>query len=728
MDLANPQSSGQSSSRKRRNTTVASSDLHGSQQRSIKRTKTTLKTYGGRKSKASYGEDDTAGELMDALQPRTSQSLRFSDHSGAASSAPPPGTDFIRHEPAVMFRDSGSTVADNESSAARLMEQALTTGHAAGMSSMKLAVEQNDPKSSSFPWTATEETPASQRKRALDLQLRNEATGAAADADIVHSAREKSADDPEVALAAVHDEPANNPPHPTATATEDHVVASVVLERRRSSPMVEIAIKPASPLVDTSDTPRIPKGRKRKVLDDFSTDPPDSDDIAVGLPKERYKPRPSRRRATQVAEETIDYSKIPEKAAKVNRNKTTVAASTAQKTPELHGGDEVSKAVQFDAPSLTERNHSRDASPSELMDVSEILALRKIPTQAASEPSEIAPATSNVKLLPEENHEVSPNKSKMVASLKGHNTSPIKHYSDDSEVVRPSIKRKPPAKASKRSKTTIFEDHVEFMGSQPKRATLSQQQAERKAALGTVENDAVRPSQRKRRRIIQDVEDFDGDVRAIDEAVALQAKLNEAAAAPEKAGVREADEEEEPLKKRAKGRTKSNKSTKIKSAERVLDDSDAESQVTSEVDEAPKKKVRGRPAKTEPAAVVEIVKETVSSTDIENVPEETTTVDMDDDPGEKTLNDEETRKSRTQAPTPSPEQLSKKPAAPVAKPPPRSSPTSHTPIKRSTAVPLRVGLSRSQRIPSLLQIKKQPTKAVPKKARASNTAAVEVEE
>lgn len=55
-----------------------------------------------------------------------------------------------------------------------------------------------------------------------------------------------------------------------------------------------------------------------------SSDHLGSDDMAaIGLPKEQYKPRPSRSRSTQIAVEPIDYSVRPEKKAKVKRNATT---------------------------------------------------------------------------------------------------------------------------------------------------------------------------------------------------------------------------------------------------------------------------------------------------------------------------------------------------------------------------------------------------------------------
>ena len=67
---------------------------------------------------------------------------------------------------------------------------------------------------------------------------------------------------------------------------------------------------------------------KRKARDDIQTDELNLDDIAVGLPKEQYQPRPSRSRANRGDDEflrTVDFSKRPEAVAKakIKRRRTT---------------------------------------------------------------------------------------------------------------------------------------------------------------------------------------------------------------------------------------------------------------------------------------------------------------------------------------------------------------------------------------------------------------------
>ena len=52
-----------------------------------------------------------------------------------------------------------------------------------------------------------------------------------------------------------------------------------------------------------------------------------SDEVAIGLPPERYKPRPSRSRSARVTEEPLDLFVAPKKAARAKRRKTTDAAT-----------------------------------------------------------------------------------------------------------------------------------------------------------------------------------------------------------------------------------------------------------------------------------------------------------------------------------------------------------------------------------------------------------------
>ncbi|KAL1791787.1 hypothetical protein ACET3X_009538 [Alternaria dauci] len=93
----------------------------------------------------------------------------------------------------------------------------------------------------------------------------------------------------------------------------------------------------ASPGTQSSSHGEAKKTPRRSKSQLVSIDRSDDDLSAIGLPKEQYKPRPSRSRSLKVEEEQpIDYSVRPEKAKKVSRRRQTTAAVDASnvKTPE----------------------------------------------------------------------------------------------------------------------------------------------------------------------------------------------------------------------------------------------------------------------------------------------------------------------------------------------------------------------------------------------------------
>jgi hypothetical protein len=78
--------------------------------------------------------------------------------------------------------------------------------------------------------------------------------------------------------------------------------------------------------IPMSVVPKKQKTEGKEKAPNYETETLNSDELIVGLPKEQYKPRPSRSRSTRIAEDTsIDYSKCPEKvvASKLKRRKTT---------------------------------------------------------------------------------------------------------------------------------------------------------------------------------------------------------------------------------------------------------------------------------------------------------------------------------------------------------------------------------------------------------------------
>lgn len=110
---------------------------------------------------------------------------------------------------------------------------------------------------------------------------------------------------------------------------------------------------------------RASKAAKAKVQE--SSDALNSDDLAIGLPKERYVPRPSRSRSERSTVEEPDYSMIPEKAAKAKgkRQKTVEPLPEDPKEIESVGdGDSGNRVLQEDADrelnDLSGRKHKSD--------------------------------------------------------------------------------------------------------------------------------------------------------------------------------------------------------------------------------------------------------------------------------------------------------------------------------------------------------------------------------
>ena len=307
---------------KRRHTSTFGPASSASPERRAKRTKT-LKTYGAKRQSLET-EDESFERLRDdsvAGAPGTSQSVRFSDHSAGEL---PPGSmqaDFANHEPAVLFRDSGITVADTSSAQQKLLQQAL--GNTKGLSTSAVsAVQSEEQPSSGFPWSANELVHSAKSTGVPDEQPSGATIGEITAEDIENGGIDDRLQD----NTAAEQMSQNNPPRQLSQSGPLESTPKV-----QHSPSVEVYVEEDQAHVpsrkEPASTQKSTKGRKRKIEQDNDTDPLNSDDRIIGLPKERYQPRPSRRRATQVVEEPIDFSVRPERAAKVKRSKTTHAGA-----------------------------------------------------------------------------------------------------------------------------------------------------------------------------------------------------------------------------------------------------------------------------------------------------------------------------------------------------------------------------------------------------------------
>ncbi|KAM0717202.1 hypothetical protein Q7P37_007054 [Cladosporium fusiforme] len=668
---------------KRRHSLINSETTDITQKKTLPRSKT-LTTYSTKKPSSSNRERDQflARFGQDAVVPNTSTPVRFSDHSGLPSSgALPAGSiqdEFINHEPA-MFRESGSTVPDNESSHERMLEQALRSRHSNDTSSpgrIKLLESAEITKSSSFPWSASEATESAKSHRVQDVPGTADMPNVDADLN-VSSQHAVGQEDTRHELGSTV--PDSNEPSGLGLASAGVDISNHRSLAQQSSPTVEIGIGQAKapalpdPVSDLA-TQKSGSGRKRKVQEE-SSEPLNSDDIAVGLPKERYKPRPSRRRATHVAEDPIDYSVVLEKAARSKRAKSAGSGlatahdqsvmSTAHPVVSTERKPEDSAATASSGPCDHNEDTIKYTAPQKPSPVVEL------PGTVSSQLQEVTSARVN-------------------ASASQNSR---KSQGDDAVFVKPEPKTKSASK-SKRSSTTIFEDHVDYTGKQQS-PNLSQQQTIRKSAIALehVENEATPAKARRGRNVV--VTDDDEDELAHDPAPP-----------------------EEPIKKRGRGRPpKSTSKANAKPSEKSIDEGLAGGDGDQTTTEEPPKKRRGRPPKS--ASTIPKVDDNAAAifkADSENQePNEEMEAEAGDEESAKTSIEAPEKEITPTAPTslniptPSPEKQApaKDNTASTSKPT-KTSPTTHSPIKSSSPAPYRVGLSKKHRIPSLLRVMRPP--------------------
>lgn len=131
----------------------------------------------------------------------------------------------------------------------------------------------------------------------------------------------------------------------------------------------------------------------------ISSDPPRSDDHLIGLPKEQYKPRPSRSRSEKASLcEPVDYSVAPEKAVKSKRART-IAHSPAKHDdmdigPRIFPQNPILQAPEFEALSPP----SASAFQTNLPEVPDLPTIDgKLPQTIPQTASDAAPPTTQTR-------------------------------------------------------------------------------------------------------------------------------------------------------------------------------------------------------------------------------------------------------------------------------------------------------------------------------------------
>ncbi|EME78446.1 uncharacterized protein MYCFIDRAFT_80861 [Pseudocercospora fijiensis CIRAD86] len=669
----------------RRQTAVAGPPPTQTPSRSTKRTKT-LTTYGsGRTLRTPKADDNSAFNALLDDQPdqQESQSLRLSHHSGgpASSRALPSGTiedDFAKHNPNVMFRDTGSTVAFNESSEQRMLEQALQDVRQPVSSAAKLAESEKNPSSPFSLWAHTTQSPHSSQ---LKKSVRH-------DADANQDEKEQAdkvvepVEPPQSGLAAPASKPAEDlvqleTPIPDDLKTSDASQLKVSLLPRSSPQVILHTNNMPEETLSATTVQKSARGRKRKAsttTKEPSSEPLNSEDLLVGLPKERYQAKPSRRRMTELPEEPIDYSVVPEKAAKKRRKTLNDASATPETVDEAITQN--AKASQKQSKSQTSKREQAVSSE----------APQTTNKSAAGTPE--MPAASNV------SSQKSPSLSQQQA--------------DRRSALQGTGKRKaPPNKARRRIMQDDENDEDELSKEvekevlvprgRPPKVDLQKTSAAHHGSNQDLDDEGEDDeAPRKRGRKAKSTRKVFDDSDAEDEIVGT-----------------------EPVKK---GR-------KSISAEMVQDDSAAEDAVQSTVeDEArPSKKKRGRSAKSKADDALPPAAE----------PDEaTTTKDAASSSCKGAEGECNVLKAKDTITLPKVKEVSpvadsgnsKKDHAPQqARSASKSGPTTHSPIKKtSKMLNHRVGLNKKSRIPPLLKmVRPQQRKEVERVTKVTSVAELE---
>ncbi|KAK3110416.1 hypothetical protein LTR53_015311 [Teratosphaeriaceae sp. CCFEE 6253] len=636
---------------KRRHSAALDQEASVSPEQRVKRSKTTQKTYASKQRSSAHPPADPSAAVSE-VQDNSDAPPTFSEHSrlGSSGGGLPSGTiraEFADHEPNVLFGDSGTTAADGSSSQRRMLERAVSERQVVGTSASRLG-EEGSARSSSFPWPGTQRTPGLESPAAVEGGVVL-AKSPREEGD--HAVREQEI---EVQSGVVGAPPVSVTGLPSIS---------------KSSPRVQISLPGDRELVFTTPAAEHPqkrtRGRKSRPQGPES-EPLNSEELAIGHPRERYVPRPSRRRATQVVE-PADYSVPPERAAKAKRAKSAGGVMVGGMSETFEAAAAM-KAVGDEMEIIEDTT----ASP--------MVAVKVVPPEKTVMDEEAAAEPTTTETV-----QVQPAHATMMGTSQEAPPPTQKPDKDDEIFVRPTPKPKATSRV-KRSQTTIFEDHVDF-GSSQRTPSLSQQQAKRKSALQGLGAGPIAANTKKRRKI---VDDDDDDEEEDEKATAAVSSLKKGEEAP--------DELKTVPKKRA-GRPSNDAALQAKTNEEAPQPKDSQGfEDDARVDGAPKKPARMRSRKVSCTAPAE-------SVDKATEPSKGSATAIDTTPATPTVAASDTAArppaAATQEPTPSPDKVPTVKA--TTKLPSRSSPISHSPLKSSLAVPLRVGLNRKQRIPSLLR-------------------------
>ena len=233
---------------------------------------------------------------------------------------------FVNHEPLAMFPDASSTVPMNTMSQQRLIQDALAANAPVPFASIRGEEQPSAPIQSSPAWSmfmntnpenaespgrpkSSREASSSSRQRDviavpnLTPSLLGPQAGSTAPKSSGKLARSQSATaavPPQQSLSQNHINRSKS--HHEEAATQESLADELSMPTKRQSIQKSLAISD----LHTTSPPRRKK-RKRptssrgtKDNDEMAMDELNSDDVAIELPKEQHKPRPSRSRSSLI--------------------------------------------------------------------------------------------------------------------------------------------------------------------------------------------------------------------------------------------------------------------------------------------------------------------------------------------------------------------------------------------------------------------------------------------
>ncbi|KAF2723892.1 hypothetical protein K431DRAFT_344403 [Polychaeton citri CBS 116435] len=620
-------------------------------------------------------------------------SSRFTEHSIPCGSTKGATNDlaslddFIAHEPHILFLDSGSTVPDNSSIAQALVEQHL---HRPQPTTFQMEAQ-----SSSMPWTASDIATQDNESNTCGLNNDTGKTRENLESDVGTEANPAHVPFPiEVKNGSINDDMMKD------------IISRLGSRGQRSSP--QVVIPPASLGRRVSQSRR---QQHQKVNE------PSSENVIVDLPMERYQPRPSKRRAKAMVEDPIDYSIVPEKAAKLKRIKS---GSAKRQTPQSNSKDifdvdESPKSHKRSANNVSELSGNNNGGGDELATADST----DQNSRAADSTSDAQDSAVDQSAISDHTHELKDRSMDLKRSASESRprslskipppTSPLQD--ERNGAVGTANKSQSKKTATRRGHTTVYEDHID--SNNPKSlSNLSQQQTERKSSvLDDIKNEASpRDIKTRQSSVPKDSEDED------------ELALSNTEYPPKHGHAVTSDDQP---KRRGRGRPP--KTTTMSDAK--LDEGGLEPNCATDEPLLIPKRGRGRPAKVQqpPAELGEDAEIKVATPKKRGRPRKSTARpfggENEDPSGDKVetagvvdpfpelpVTAEEAASDLTKTVTEHTDQVVK--AGPESTPPPMPSaerrPT-HSPSRNSAqGLKLRVGLSKRSRIPPLLKMIKPP--------------------